>query len=293
MDRIDEIAAARCDVRTPSEDTFVDRLSIPASEALHAAEREARELGHSSVGVVHVLLGLASTPGGAVRRALLRRGVLADELRARVSALLPPDDGPPIDLTHTPLERLVHAVHDDGLTHVISTTDLLRAVLAEGDRVTELVMAELGGGARLLYAAAGEEAVAPEPPRVVPSPVPPRSMPRRPAVAPATTQPEVAVEPVTEAFEVLLEIRGLLRALAHRQIDGSATPIEMRVAADIEAAVASARLRMSEDRRGGIGLPRADDLAQRRFVSALRGAYLDALDNIAADTALFPTPAAR
>jgi hypothetical protein len=219
-----------------------------------------------------------------VRRALLRRGVLADELRDEVRAQLPPDPSPPIDLARTPLERLVQAVADDGGTiRTLSTVDLLRGVLAAGDPVVDSIVASIGGGALILYAAAREEAAEPEPARTR---IEPRrsTAARRPA---ATTRPASRADDdhVADTFEILLEIRALLRALAQRQIDGVATPTEMRVAADIEAAVASARLRMSEDRRGGIGSPRADEVAQRRFASTLRSAYLDALSAIAADMA--------
>jgi hypothetical protein len=264
----------------------LDRLSIPATEALQAAEREAAALGHRSLRVVHVLLGLASTPGGAVRRAMLRRGVLADELRAHAARLVPPDDGAPIELTRTPLERLVQLVRDDAIgDRPLSTVDLLRAVLAARDDATEALVSRMGGGATLLFAAAGEEAAEPEPAHVR---LPARVAPRDPVVVPAPAPRAAARETVSDAFEVLLEIRAFLRALAQRQADGVATPIEVRVAADIEAAVASARLRMAEDRRGGIGSPRADELAQRRFASTLRSAYLDALGAIAGDLATIP-----
>jgi hypothetical protein len=247
----------------------VDRLSIPATEALQAADREARVLHHGSVGVAHVLLGLASTPGGAVRRALLRRSVLADEVRDRVAELAPPEHGPLLDLTRTPLERLVHALRDETAGgRPISTTDLLRAVTAAGDPVADTIIAELGGADELLFAASAEELLEVEPARVVPEP---RVRPRSPLSAIARDQP------VAETFEVLLEIRTLLRVLAERQVAGDAAALELRIAADLEAAVASARLRLAEDRRGGIGSPRADDLAQRRFVTALREAHIEAM----------------
>jgi hypothetical protein len=239
----------------------------------------------------HVLLGLASTPGGAVRRALLRRGILADELRDQVRAQLPPDPSPPIDLARTPLERLVQAVADDGVTvRALSTVDLFRGVLAAGDPVVDSIVAGIGGGALLLYAAAREEAAEPEPARTRIEPRRPatRRPPERQGGEPRPSAPARPAAPhhddhVADTFEILLEIRGLLRALAQRQVDGVATPTELRVASDIEAAVATARLRMSEDRRGGIGSPRADEVAQRRFATTLRSAYLDALSAIAAD----------
>jgi hypothetical protein len=247
----------------------VDRLSIPATEALQAADREARALGHASVGVAHVLLGLASTPGGAVRRAFLRRNVLADDLRDRVAELAPPDRSPVLDLTRTPLERLVQVVRDETAGgRPISTTDLLRAVAGAGDLVADAVIDELGGAPLLLRAASAEEAIDGEPARVVPEP---RSRRRSPVLAAARD------EPVAETFEVLLEIRSLLRSLADRMIAGDAGALEQRVAADLEAAVASARLRLGDERRGGIGSPRADDRAQRRFIAALRDAHFDAV----------------
>jgi hypothetical protein len=246
----------------------VDRLSIPATEALQAADREARALGHGSVGVAHVLLGLASTPGGAVRRAFLKRSVLADDLRSRVAELAPPDLRRVLDLTRTPLEQLVQAVRDETAGgQPISTTDLLRSVTSARDLVADTVIDELGGAPSLLRAASAEEAIDAEPARVLPAP---RSRRRAPLLA-------ARDEPVAETFEVLLEIRGLLRSLADRMIAGDAGALEQRVAADLEAAVASARLRLGDDRRGGIGSPHADDRAQRRFIGALRDAHFEAV----------------
>jgi hypothetical protein len=141
------------------------------------------------------------------------------------------------------------------------------------DAVTDVIVAELGGAKALLHAAAAEEGLELEPARVVPEP---RTRPRSTLIAIARD------EPVAETFEVLLEIRGMLRALAERQIAGDAGALELRIAADLEAAVASARLRLSDDRRGGIGSPRADDLAQRRFITALHEAHLEAISFLAA-----------
>jgi hypothetical protein len=224
-----------------------------------------------------VLLGLASTPGGVVRRALLRRGVLADELRARVAQLMARHREPDVDLTRSPLERVVQAVRDEpDVDRPISTTDILRAVAASGDSVADAVLTELGGAASLLYAASAEELRETEPARVVPAPPSPR---RADVLARqrAGTRNERVGETVAETFELLLEIRGLLRALADRQISGEASALELRVAGEIEAAVASARFRLADERRGLIGSPRGDDMAQRRLNNSLRDAYRDAL----------------
>jgi hypothetical protein len=252
-------------------------LSIPASEALQRAEREARSMGHQIVGMAHVLLGLALAPGGGARRVLLRRGVLSETISTRLATLLPPVDDVPIELDRTTIERLVHALQDHAvhgsLARPVTTGDLLLAVLHARDGITDLIAADLGLDPQALAPALDwEELAAPEPGRAVLRPRPVRE------VQPVPAPPD---QPVSEVFETLLDVRSMLRTIADRQARGTASTVEARVASDLEGAVAQARLRLAEERRGCIGMPRRDELAQRRFVTTLRQAYLEANELLA------------
>lgn len=250
----------------------MDRLSIPASEALQRAEREARAMGHHIVGMAHVLLGLALAPGGGARRVLLRRGVLSETISARLAAVMPPTTDAPVELDRTTIERLVHALQDHAahgsLARPVTTGDLLLAVLHAHDAITDGIASELDLDPHVLAPALDwEELAAPEPGRAVLRPRPVR------AVEPVPPPPD---QPVSDVFEVLLDIRSLLRTIADRQARNAASAVEARVASELEGAVAQARLRLAEERRGCIGIPRRDELAQRRFVTTLRQAYREA-----------------
>lgn len=238
-------------------------------------------MGHRAVGIAHVLLGLALAPGGGARRVLLRRGVLSETISTRLLSIVPASDEVPIELDRTTIERLVHALQDSApsasIARPITTGDLLLAVLRANDPLTDVLAREFDlDPFQLEPLLDAEEAAAPEPNRAVL-----RSRPTREQPPAATPTDDV---PVSDELVVLLDIRALLRSLADRLAEGDATTIEARVASDLEGAVAEARLRLAEERRGSIGAPRADELAQRRFVTSLRQAFDDATSLLLTDT---------
>ncbi|MDQ4132457.1 MAG: Clp protease [Actinomycetota bacterium] len=61
-----------------------ERFTPDARAVVHAAQTEARALGHAYVGTEHLLLGLAGQPSGVAADALAAVGVRHDELRRAV-----------------------------------------------------------------------------------------------------------------------------------------------------------------------------------------------------------------
>ena len=64
-----------------------EKFSLRAETAIENARLSARELGHSSVGTEHLLLGILSEREGLGARLLLRRGIELDALRRAVQEM--------------------------------------------------------------------------------------------------------------------------------------------------------------------------------------------------------------
>jgi hypothetical protein len=125
-------------------------LTGPAADALAAAEREARELGHHYIRPEHLILGLLSLPEEMSARALASQGVSLENTREHVIARLGSDDPRPTgSLGVAPqTKRLLELARATGksLCHQCPRTEhvLLAAVSPKLDSPAATLLAECG-----------------------------------------------------------------------------------------------------------------------------------------------------
>jgi hypothetical protein len=114
------------------------RFTSPARTVMVAAQDEARALGQSHVGTVHVLLGLLQADGGVAASVLTATGVEADAVRA----LAPRGSGSPSDqLPFSPeVKKMLELALREALTlkHDYIGTEHLLLALAGDDMLKEL-----------------------------------------------------------------------------------------------------------------------------------------------------------
>jgi Clp amino terminal domain, pathogenicity island component len=130
------------------EGTF-ERFTDRARQVVILAQKEARELGHGSVGPEHVLLGLLAEGGGVAAVALETLGISLEETRERVEEIAGRgEDAPagPIPFTPTARQLPEGALREaQRLGHdYVGTEHLLLALRGEGDGVAARVLAALG-----------------------------------------------------------------------------------------------------------------------------------------------------
>jgi ATP-dependent Clp protease ATP-binding subunit ClpA len=159
----------------------VDRFSIDCRRALLAAEREARSLKHGHIGTEHVLLGMFKVEVSVAAQALRMMGVTYRKARRRILALVAIGSEPALGRVSFSLrvrrvldaftgvvwsqrlgESLIGPSFQSAATTAgafeaqpaarlgrhraeVRTNDLLLALIAHGDGIAPLVLAELGG----------------------------------------------------------------------------------------------------------------------------------------------------
>ncbi len=140
----------RATIRTRPKDVFT-RFTDRARRVVVLAQEEARELGHGSVGLEHLLLGLLAEGEGVAALALESLGISLEEARDRVQEIAGRGQGTPAGrIPFTPpakqvLARSLREAVQLGHTY-IGAEHLLLSLLAEGDDTTAQVLAGRGAG---------------------------------------------------------------------------------------------------------------------------------------------------
>jgi hypothetical protein len=127
-----------------------DKFTARARSALHAADQEARQLGHDFIGTEHLLLGLLDEPDSVAAHVLQHLRVGPEAVRAAVQTRVPPVQQHKraarglttrtktvIELSVEEAYRLRH--------HYVGTEHLLLGLMREGEGVAADVLHELTG----------------------------------------------------------------------------------------------------------------------------------------------------
>lgn len=129
--------------------TMFEKFSQDSRRAVVIAQQQARELGHSSLGTEHLLLGIAAGPGPGAR-VLWTYGVTLNNCRAAVEQLAGPRDGD-VAGKHLPFTARCKKVLEQSLREAaelgddrIDSEHLLLAILREGGGVAAKILGERG-----------------------------------------------------------------------------------------------------------------------------------------------------
>jgi ATP-dependent Clp protease ATP-binding subunit ClpC len=120
---------------------LIERFTSHAREALAAAEREARALGHRAVATEHLLLGLLRVDESVAARALRLLDVTYEAALARslVGASFSPSPTTPWG---TPVSAEAPRLSQGRVK--VRTEDLLLALIAHGEGVAAQVLGDFG-----------------------------------------------------------------------------------------------------------------------------------------------------
>ncbi len=132
-----------------------ERFTDGARQVIFLAQGEARTLGHSYIGVEHLLLGLLREEGGAASPVLRSFGVTPELARNEIVRIVP--RAAPVTHGQMPftlaakgvLERALREGLSLGTNH-IDTGHLLLALLSETDGLSAAILRELGADAETI-----------------------------------------------------------------------------------------------------------------------------------------------